>query len=56
MPRSARRISKSKTYHIMIRGINQQNIFLQMMKVMKNSWIFILATVKRLGMKYMPIA
>jgi len=27
MPREARRISKSKIYHIMIRGINQQNIF-----------------------------
>ena len=27
MPRTARIISKSKIYHIMIRGINQQNIF-----------------------------
>jgi REP element-mobilizing transposase RayT len=27
MPREARRKSKSKIYHIMIRGINQQNIF-----------------------------
>ncbi len=27
MPRTARRKSKSKIYHIMIRGINQQNIF-----------------------------
>lgn len=27
MPREARRISQTKIYHIMIRGINQQNIF-----------------------------
>ena len=27
MPRLARIKSKSKIYHIMIRGINQQNIF-----------------------------
>jgi len=27
MPREARRKSKSIIYHIMIRGINQQNIF-----------------------------
>jgi len=27
MPREARRKSSSKIYHIMIRGINQQNIF-----------------------------
>jgi len=27
MPREARIKSKSKIYHIMIRGINQQNIF-----------------------------
>ena len=27
MPRVARKKSKSKIYHIMIRGINQQNIF-----------------------------
>ena len=27
MPRTARRISKSKVCHIMIRGINLQNIF-----------------------------
>jgi hypothetical protein len=44
MPREARRKSKSKIYHIMIRGINQQNI-----------WIFLLLTVKRLNMTYMPI-
>jgi len=28
MPREARRKSRSKIYHIMIRGINQQNIFI----------------------------
>jgi len=27
MPRTARAKSRSKIYHIMIRGINQQNIF-----------------------------
>ena len=27
MPRSAREISENSTYHIMLRGINQQQIF-----------------------------
>ena len=27
MPREARKISQNETYHIMLRGINQQQIF-----------------------------
>jgi len=55
MPREARRKSKSKIYHIMIRGINQQNLFADDEDHEKFR-IFLIHTAKRVNMKYMPIA
>jgi len=55
MPRTARRISKTKIYHIMIRGINQKNIFADDEDHVK-SFLLLIPIVKRLSMKYMPIA
>jgi len=45
--------NKNKIYHIIIKSINQQNIFAED-EIMKNSLPFFPDTTKSCNMKYMP--